>query len=400
MYSIPRKQITGINIHKINVIVCSICVIYTMFGGIKAVVWTDVVQGFIMLASVVVVASFGIYKVGGFQQSSYTRQINNKHKLRFNNKINSWNCLISGLFLATSHIGFSQSCVQRLVSLPSIEQAQKSIYYFGFGLAVVVGFCNFTGLIMFANYVDCDPVRAGVVQKQDQMLPFFVQQTVGNIVGMSGFFISSVFSASLSTLSANLNSLSGIIYFDYIKRNVKHTEEKANFIMKIIVCLTGIYCIFGGLVVERFHSLIEVCVTWTGVAFGCLFGVFMMGFFVPKVHSKATFIAIVTSLIITIGIIVTGKIYMYLINYKYYPLPTSVEKCDALNINATMILLENIPKADPFDIWKMSFVWYSVVGSLLVWIIGIPLSYLMAPNKDEISNINLYAPIVKRILMK
>lgn len=53
------------NIHQINVIVSSICVFYTMMGGIKAVVWTDVVQGSIMLLSVVLVGVLGIIQSGG-----------------------------------------------------------------------------------------------------------------------------------------------------------------------------------------------------------------------------------------------------------------------------------------------------------------------------------------------
>lgn len=62
---IPVYLVTGINIHLINILVCSICVVYTMLGGIKAVVWTDVVQGAIMLISVLLVGVLGTMQAGG-----------------------------------------------------------------------------------------------------------------------------------------------------------------------------------------------------------------------------------------------------------------------------------------------------------------------------------------------
>lgn len=57
--------VSGLNIHLINIVVSSICVSYTMLGGIKAVVWTDVVQGGIMLTSVILVGVLGTVQAGG-----------------------------------------------------------------------------------------------------------------------------------------------------------------------------------------------------------------------------------------------------------------------------------------------------------------------------------------------
>lgn len=61
-------QATGINIHLINAIVCCVCMFYTMLGGIKAVVWTDVFQATIMLGSCILVATIGTYEVGGISE--------------------------------------------------------------------------------------------------------------------------------------------------------------------------------------------------------------------------------------------------------------------------------------------------------------------------------------------
>ncbi|XP_016948985.1 sodium-coupled monocarboxylate transporter 1 isoform X3 [Drosophila biarmipes] len=66
--SLAFAQVTGYNVHVINVVVSSICIFYTMFGGIKAVVWTDVIQAAIMVMSVVLVGVLGAYRVGGLSE--------------------------------------------------------------------------------------------------------------------------------------------------------------------------------------------------------------------------------------------------------------------------------------------------------------------------------------------
>lgn len=111
---------------------------------------------------------------------------------------------------------------------------------------------------------------------------------MGHLKGMPGVFISCVFSAALSTMSATLNSLAGVVYFDYIKPYVKHTEAMANGIMKFFIIVMGCYCIAGGFVVENFKSILQLVITITGINTGAVVGVFMLGMFVPRVNGKVS----------------------------------------------------------------------------------------------------------------
>lgn len=115
------------------------------------------------------------------------------------------------------------------------------------------------------------------------MIPHFVQEVVGHIIGMPGIFISCVFSASLSTVSANLNSLAGIIYLDFIKplKFYRHTERRANLIMKTIIVLFGIECAIGAFAVEKFSSIFQLMNTVAGTCSGSFFGVFTLGMLYP-----------------------------------------------------------------------------------------------------------------------
>ena len=111
---------------------------------------------------------------------------------------------------------------------------------------------------------------------------------MGTITGMSGIFISAVFSASMSTMSANSNSLAGIIYNDYIKKIkcLSHTEENAHLYMKSIVFLIGVYCIIMGFGIDRYNSIYQLNNTIAFTTAGALVGVFFLGLFIPRAHSK------------------------------------------------------------------------------------------------------------------
>lgn len=123
------------------------------------------------------------------------------------------------------------------------------------------------------------------------MIPHFVQDVVGNIPGMPGIFISCVFSASLSTVSASLNSLAGVVYSDLIRpmKIIRHTESNANHTMKGIVFIIGTFCAFGGLFVEKFSSIFQAINTVAGVSVGAVFGVFTLGMLSPWTNRHVSF---------------------------------------------------------------------------------------------------------------
>lgn len=76
--------------------------------------------------------------------------------------------------------------MQRFVSLPSLKEAKKSLYIFFIGMVFMLTVCSGTGIVMFAYYHNCDPVKANIVTKYDKMMPRFVYDVAGHIPGMPG----------------------------------------------------------------------------------------------------------------------------------------------------------------------------------------------------------------------
>ncbi|EDW99259.1 sodium-coupled monocarboxylate transporter 2 [Drosophila yakuba] len=403
--SLAFAQVTGFNVHLINTVVCGICVFYTMFGGIKAVVWTDVIQAAIMVASVVLVGVMGAHRVGGFFEvlriAGEGGRLDINYTFDLTTRSTIWNTFISATMMWSGYVGLNQSCVQRIVSLPSLAHARRSLVLFGFGFILIMFFNCFTGIVMYSRFHDCDPLQSGHVSKVDKMVPYFVQDTVGNLWGMPGVFISCVFSAALSTLSASINSLGGVVYFDYIKPYIRHTEHRANVIMKSFVFFSGIYCILGGLVVENFNSILQVIYSIGGMSFGSTCGVFMLGMLVPKAHGKAALIGVLGSIacMATIVTLSWGRNH-------YDPLPTSTSACPA-SLNATItdfstaspLILGSTTEAPVvdkgFSLLDLSFNWYTVAGFIITWILGIAMSFILKSGADYKLDPKLLSPVVQ-----
>ncbi|XP_030369982.1 sodium-coupled monocarboxylate transporter 2 [Scaptodrosophila lebanonensis] len=393
--SLAFSQVTGFNVHIINSIVCSICVFYTMFGGIKAVVWTDVVQAAVMVGSVVLVGILGTNNVGGFAEVVRIAGAGERLTVNFafdlTTRSTFWNIFGSATVMWTSYVGLNQSCVQRIVSLPSLGHARRSLVVFGIGFVVIMFFNCYTGIVMYVRYHGCDPMLQGVVEKVDKMVPYFVQDVVGHLKGMPGVFISCVFSAALSTMSASLNSLAGIIYFDYIKPHIHHTEHKANIVMKLFIFSVGVFCILGGIFVSKFSSLLQIIYCIGGIIFGSIGGVFLLGMLIPRAHSRAALAGVFVS-IACISIIVIGSW-----GRIHYPtLPTSTQSCPAPNTTTTTkptMLRE--PQDNEWSIFNLSFNWYAFVGFIITWIVAIPLSYIIPPSSSFKLDPKLLSPVIR-----
>lgn len=166
------------------------------------------------------------------------------------------------------------------------------------------------------------------------MVPYFVHDTVGHLSGMSGLFISSVFSASLSTVSAILNSVAGIIYYDYVKRlpNFKHSEARANIIMKTSIFLMGIFCVAGGFIVDYSQSILQVILSLAGVTQGSVFGMYVLAMLYPRTNTKGALSGLLISIGVLFWLAIGAQVRTAQGLMSYPPLPTTLDGCDARNI--------------------------------------------------------------------
>lgn len=136
----------------------------------------------------------------------------------------------------------------------------------------------------------------------DQMLPLFVMETLGEFPGLSGLFIAGVFSAALCSLSTCLNSMSAVVLEDFVKPFAKKplTENMVNWIMRSVVVVLGLICVFMVYVVEKMGTVLQLTMSLEAITNGPLFGIFTIGIFLPWIKSRVSSVIFVTAVFDTI----------------------------------------------------------------------------------------------------
>ncbi|KAL6447758.1 hypothetical protein ACFW04_000123 [Cataglyphis niger] len=171
-------------------------------GGLKAVVWTDFIQTFIMFGSMLLIIIKGTADVGGL--SLVIRR--NLESGRLELPTIDWSPLTRHTIWALTIGGFvhwlqisaiNQNMIQRYLSLPTLQSARRALWCFIIGVLILIGMCGYAGLLIYAWYHECDPLTTKLARAKDQLLPLLVMNVLGKFPGLPGLFVAGVFSAAL-----------------------------------------------------------------------------------------------------------------------------------------------------------------------------------------------------------
>ncbi|KAL6443072.1 hypothetical protein ACFW04_002798 [Cataglyphis niger] len=317
-----------------------------------------------------------------------------------------WGMSVGMTMTWLASLGISQVSIQRFLAVPTIKEAQKSIWFLAVGLVVVKFISVFTGLTMYARYHKCDPITAHVVARSDKILPYYVLDVAADVPGLPGLFLAGLVSAGLSTMSAGLNTVAGTIYEDFIDRWMPESndkETKAANVMKVTVVILGILCVGMVFLVDRLGDIFQLSLTVTGITAGAMLGLFSLGMLVPWATTKGAVVGGLMSMVTMIWIIVGAQWHMVNRRLYYEPLPSTTDGC--LNmpglLNRTVTTTQNLVQVEsvedePFFMYRISFMYYTLLGALIVIVIGTIVSFVCgAPDLSDV-NRDHFAPFITR----
>ncbi|XP_063917030.1 sodium-coupled monocarboxylate transporter 2-like [Zophobas morio] len=394
---------TGININLTATVLCVVCVFYTSIGGLKTVIWTDFLQFGIIVACFLTVFGIGLGTSGGITSVWSTAEVGGRLEI-FNFTIDPttrdsfWAYLIGTSFLATTLIVVHQTGVQKFLALPTFTDCIWSVVFTVFNMCLVNTLGVFIGLVTYSRYKDCDPLISKKISKHDQLFPYFVTDIGTNIPGITGLFIATIASASLSSISSNLNSLSGVIYKDFVCLFLKEKPEKqSSNSLKIIVFVVGLLCTCLVFAVERMGEIISITLTIVGLTQGPLLGIFTLGVLFPTANHHGAFYGMVAGFIAVSSIAVPAKYYQLKGFITNPTKPLSVSGCGLSNQTLSISkhissnsTLNQIPQVSV--IFKVSFYYYVLIGTIVTVIVGLIVSCIIKRNSSV--DKNLLTPVV------
>ncbi|XP_037806366.1 sodium-coupled monocarboxylate transporter 1 [Lucilia sericata] len=402
------NQVTGVAVHTITPIVCIICVFYTSLGGLKAVVWTDVVQTISMIGALVMVAIKGSIDIGGASkvlEEAWDSGRIERPDFNINPTVRHtlWSQLIGGVFYWTQSNAVSQNMIQRYLALPTLGAARKALCLFCLGVLILMALCSFNGLLIYATYKDCDPLTTKLAKARDQLLPLFVMKTLGEYPGLTGLFIAGVFSAALSSLSTCLNSMSAVVLEDFIKpfmgRPLSDTAHM--WIMRSVVVGVGALCVGLVYVVEHMGTVLQLAMSLEAITNGPLLGIFTMGIFMPWINGHSSLLGGVLGVIAMSWISLKNQWAVASGALKYQTKPLTVEHCDyrfesvfMSAANTTSLMHETAD--DIFPLYRISYMWYTCLGAVITIVIAIICTFIFGGNDPNKIDPCLLTPCIRK----
>jgi SSS family transporter len=299
--AIPVRLITGVEYWQAIVVTGVITAGYTWVGGLRAVIWVDVVQlGIYMLGGVAALVTLLRLVPGGWAGVTAAAASDDKFAiLHLDGGMADPQWILTGLaggaFLSMASHGVDHLTVQRLLAGRNLRDAQKAII--GSGLAVLAQFALFlvVGTGLYAHY------GGQTFATPDEIFPRFIIESLAP--GLAGLVIAGILAAMMSTVSSSLNSLSSALANDVIGPLKGRTADDAWMVRlgRRLTLFWAAVLIGGALLfqlVRQGTPIIVIALQIASFTYGGLLGGFLLGIISRKATERDALTGMVTAIAI------------------------------------------------------------------------------------------------------
>lgn len=289
--SLAMSAVTGISIFACILLMAIITIAYCTMGGMEAVVWGDVVQGFILVGGALLAAVYLVTQTEGGVAGFFDISMANDKFVLFDwsfdyRSATFWVIILGGL--ANNLISYTsdQTVIQRYMTTNSEKSASRSIITNGV-LSIFVSIIFYTIGTGLYTFFKTHPESLDItMSKTDAIFPFFMMSQLP--AGIAGLLIAALFAATMSTISSNINSVSTAFTMDMYKKWRPHTGEKKTLSVArhsgIVSGLIGT-AIAVLMAMADIQSLLDYFNTILGLLTGAIGGLFVMGIFFKRINS-------------------------------------------------------------------------------------------------------------------
>lgn len=304
LMALTIHSIFGYPIGVVIVVTGFVVMIYSIMGGIQAVVWTDAIQAIILIIGAVVCAIYLLFDMPeGPAQVFEIGATNKKFSLGSYgldmSESTFWVVLLYGIFMNLQNFGIDQNFVQRYIASRSNREAKRSALNGGLLYLPVSLLFVFIGTALFAYYNGGDgnlPDELRMATTGDGIFPYFIVNALP--VGVTGLLIAAIFAAGMSTISTSYNSMATVFLTDYYQRFFKKTasDRQAMRVLYISSLLISIGGIAIALAMINVKSALDAWWKLASIFSGGMLGLFLLGVFSKSRNPTGAIIGVIVGL--------------------------------------------------------------------------------------------------------
>lgn len=303
------EPITGFSIPVVILVLGVAVIVYTLLGGIEAVIWTDVVQSVVLTVGIVVAIVFiGLGMPNGPRQI-FEIATDDPENQKFSlgsfaltlGQPTFWVILIYGLCINLQNFGIDQSYVQRYATARSEREAKRSVWLACWLYLPVSGLLFFVGTALYSFY-QARPELVPPDFQGDQAFAYYISTQLP--VGFVGLLIAAILAAAMSSIDSSLNSCATLICTDIVPQFDKgkilgpdQIEKRNRKVLLVSTVLIGILGMSVGVFLNGTQSILDAWWKLAGIFSGGMLGLFLLGLIarLPQGRHAATgvFIGIV-----------------------------------------------------------------------------------------------------------
>jgi SSS family solute:Na+ symporter len=310
LMGLALTSMMGVNTYLLIWVVGILIIYITLKGGIEAVVWLDVLQGFMLIGGGLISVIIILFSVKG-GPSAIINYAADSGKISFGpydwdfTKLTFVVMVFNGIFYGIQKYGTDQTIIQRYLTTKTEKGAIKAALT-GVLLSLPVwALFMFIGTALFSYYhISGDVLPAHI--NPDAVFPYFIIHKLPP--GVTGLVLSALLAAAISSLDADLNCLSAIAVDDYYKRfRPKSTDEQKLKFGKLIIVISGIasLLIASLYVYTGSKGVLGIVFALYAIFSGGIAGIFLLGIFSKRANKQGLYIAIVVCVLFTAYAVLT-----------------------------------------------------------------------------------------------
>ncbi len=331
-------------------IICALTLIYTLEGGMAAVIWTDVVQMALYVAGTIVSVFMLGDRVPGSWHSIHAMAAATGKLTIFHFAFNLtqtytfWAGVAGGCFLTMASHGTDQLMVQRLLAAKNLRESRIALL--GSGVVILVQFVLFlaigTGLYFFYG----SGGSSAAASSPDRIFPTFIVKEMPR--GLAGLMVAAILAAAMSNLSAAVNSLSSSSIVDFYVHWRPETNERERARASRVMTVFWAMLLFVLALMSRGGGhVVEVGLSIASVAYGSLLGVFLLGTLSRSATESGAIIGMLAGLAVNILLWKQPHAWSLALGSVHFVFP------------------------------KIAWTWFVLIGSLLTFAVGWTMSRVL-----------------------